>query len=487
MDFRSVIKSAIPVLAVIGFALLTNLFTGVSGDLGWILAYGRVVFESGSIPQLNDFSFTEPLHTSVLSEWLFCLIAFLFFKLAGGAGLIALKWIFIAACATAIDYSVKLCTSSNFIRFLVSLVSASALWISFEGIRAQYFSLLFLSLLLILLIRGSRSGRWFAIPIMFVWASCHGAFPLGIFILFLHAGMSVITSKEKLISAFAVPVLATLTTILNPFGLEALLLSFQHLNDPALRFVNEWQPLWQMTDKLWLVICLVVLVILSFPFMWRRHLFLWVLLFIGSALAISAIRHVRFLPMFLSPGVTVLLSQIFDKLNSDVRFKLNQLVGKIAGLVCILSTVILLGQIGDIFKIYDRTPESVAPAIEFMRVNQLTGNIWNDFDWGGYVLWRIPGAKVACDGRAITSYSSEFLETCIPFGYYNQDVLAILSKYSVDYILLPPQNPAMDKISTQWKKLYCDDEACVLAKPEKEQSLKSSLKIPEKIKLSDFF
>jgi hypothetical protein len=40
-----------------------------------------------------------------------------------------------------------------------------------------------------------------------------------------------------------------------------------------------------------------------------------------------------------------------------------------------------------------------AKAVEFVRSNQLSGQLFNSLDWGGYLIWSLPELPVSMDGR----------------------------------------------------------------------------------------
>jgi hypothetical protein len=48
-----------------------------------------------------------------------------------------------------------------------------------------------------------------------------------------------------------------------------------------------------------------------------------------------------------------------------------------------------------------RIPELYpAQACDFVRTHHLPQPIYNSYNWGGYLLWRLPQMKVSIDGRA---------------------------------------------------------------------------------------
>jgi len=81
-------------------------------------------------------------------------------------------------------------------------------------------------------------------------------------------------------------------------------------------------------------------------------------------------------------------------------------------------------------------------AAEFIHANSLKGNMYNNYDWGGYLIWRLgPERKVFIDGRAL--YADIYAQSSIvdtsdsrTFGgvpYWK----SVLASYNVRYIVTP--------------------------------------------------
>ena len=53
-----------------------------------------------------------------------------------------------------------------------------------------------------------------------------------------------------------------------------------------------------------------------------------------------------------------------------------------------------------------------AKAASFVDENGLAGPLFNHFDWGGYLIWRLPRLLVAIDGRTNLHTDQRILRTC---------------------------------------------------------------------------
>ena len=53
-----------------------------------------------------------------------------------------------------------------------------------------------------------------------------------------------------------------------------------------------------------------------------------------------------------------------------------------------------------------------AAAVDWVVANHPSGNIYNTYGWGGYLIWRLPDYPVYIDGRA-DLYGDRFIESYI--------------------------------------------------------------------------
>jgi hypothetical protein len=105
-----------------------------------------------------------------------------------------------------------------------------------------------------------------------------------------------------------------------------------------------------------------------------------------------------------------------------------------------------------------------AAAVGFIRNNPqaVTGEMFNDYAWGGYLLWAMPERKVFIDGR--NDFFGKGL--CGEFNTVDETQPgweAVLEKYRVGWTLLPPKHPlnALLALETSWKAAYTDEVAVV--------------------------
>ena len=109
--------------------------------------------------------------------------------------------------------------------------------------------------------------------------------------------------------------------------------------------------------------------------------------------------------------------------------------------------------------------EYPAQAVVWLRGHPLDGQLLNDFNWGGYLIWNLPETPVALDTR-----TDVFEETGLLAQYI--DILGL--KKSPDtfagghfrYVLFPSDAPLVTllRVTPGWKVLYEDKTATLLGR-----------------------
>jgi hypothetical protein len=141
-----------------------------------------------------------------------------------------------------------------------------------------------------------------------------------------------------------------------------------------------------------------------------------------------------------------------------------------AGGLCVFLIGLQIGGVKlDILNkgnIYDKNKFPV-DAITQLSATMPDGAVFNEFIWGGYMLYRLYPAEQVVFIDAQTDYYGEALTLeylhvleAKP-GWEN-----ILEKYGVRWVILPPDRPisAWLDVDQAWEKIYSDDTANVWVK-----------------------
>jgi len=117
---------------------------------------------------------------------------------------------------------------------------------------------------------------------------------------------------------------------------------------------------------------------------------------------------------------------------------------------------------------YPNQETEIAPerALEAATRAGITGPVFNDFDFGGYLIFK--GVPTLVDGR-IDLYGDDFLRAYAAALDDTGDALPrYLDRYRITWALLEPGRPsaaALDRLPG-WQRLYGDDIAVVYARHE---------------------
>lgn len=423
--------------------LLFNSFNYLDPDLGWHLRVGEDILASGSAPRADLYNFTLEGRTWVDHEWLFDAALYwiydrlgylalnIFFALIIVATMILMN-VFVHRALPAIAPAVKTGLIA-FFQIFGLLAMAPHL-----GIRMQEISLLYLVILLAALHRYGRTGnpRILAVlpPLFCLWANTHGSFLIGLFLVFLTAGIkaaeNILARRGRfgffdfghVLGGGRVAVLAaagaasSAAALINPYGLRL----YGFLGDYADTFymtrIAEWLPAWYLPLEYKQLVYLALFsaaVILWAVFAvtsrgrdgekidpWR---FCLGLLFL--ALAFKSKRH---FPLFFVISFPVLIEFFGRGAGSPpsfARFLKNNVLIRLfvlaAMILAIAGLALKTNFTGDPFASPRLCARFPCEATEWLknRPEYHDLKIFNTYGWGGYLLWQWPEKKIFIDGR----------------------------------------------------------------------------------------
>jgi len=113
-------------------------------------------------------------------------------------------------------------------------------------------------------------------------------------------------------------------------------------------------------------------------------------------------------------------------------------------------------------------------AADFIEQNKITGPLFNLYNEGGYLIWRLwPKERVFIDGRSEV-YPREVLDelSIITMTYPGWREL-VDDKYKINYFILPYRGPVEDLygglltglIKNNWPMIYWDDSSLIFIRP----------------------
>ncbi len=451
------------------------------GDLGRHIIIGKVLLNSHQILRTDIFSHTMFGEKLILHEWLSDLLFAKVYLLYGLNGIAWLTSTTIAGTYALFAAGLKHLNVRTPIRFLAG-ITAFLVGINHWHTRPHIITTFLFTYLTLALVYYYKTGeRKFLYPIpivMILWANLHGAFVSGL----VHIGLFSIGLflEKKYIAARTVLVLlftSIFAAMINPFGSEMITHSFGYLQlDFLIDFTNEYQSPNFHHVIVWPFLSILLLIIIvgwrSKTQMGWTHL---VLLIFWTA---SALYSARNIPLYGQVAVLFLAIQ-GEKLSNTFSLRLNHFlsisdyVGRQArGWLWSIGFAIFLilsqaqGKTVDVLNQGNQFSPDSFPinAIEYLEETGLpTGNVFNEFGWGGYLLYRLwPDNLVFIDGQ--TDFYGEKLTSIHQQTIMGQgDWQLTLDQYKISWVILSPNRP-LEKLlsmSHSWEKIYSDSIASV--------------------------
>jgi hypothetical protein len=458
-------------------------------DLFARVAVGKLIANSGEVPQVDPFAFTAKKALWIDHEWLSGLIFYRLSQSAGGDWTLFFAKILFAVLTLLIVYKAmqsasKVVLNSAAFWLLFFAIKCSYVWIS--TIRSQVFTYLFFALLIYFLLEADRKNKKFVLlllPLIFLfWGNLHGGFVsgLGIFLMFI-AGKTLDDRAIAWPFIFSF-LLSLLAPCLNPYGVLpywSYIIEAVSMPRPE---IPEWAPL-GLTSPVALGVHAFLIFLVVGIYQARRDLRFSALLPLLAS-GYFAYKHERFVALFVITGVTLGLPYL-DQTVSLIKktlprwFDLGVIVG--GSLLIVGAPFFYLPFIKFLcdpraFKLdYSEYPVG---ACEWLGRHG-GGRLLVDFSNGSFALWRLyPKYQISLDGRYEELYTDEtaYLVTSA-LAFRGEESRKALLKINPDVILYYTDILSDKNIKTflpGWEKVYSDALYTVAAKNFSSEDLSDS-------------
>lgn len=449
-------------------------------DLWWHLAAGRWICENLEVPRADIFSHTAAGQPWIDVHWLFQILAYQSFLHFGLNSLILLKTLLFLAAFTVCFLAVRkehrglgLAVLAYF-GILISQVHFLE--------RPTAFTTLFTALYLWILEWDERqeSRRIWILPALhLIWANMHGVAAVGIVMIFLYALANFWRSHGWMPQAWQDPSqarkgryrhllaaagLCLVASGLNPYGIEEIAYAWGQFGWVA----SDAHPVASLLDELWpafsdeLAIhpysyfsnwAFTVLTGLSFVANARRLRLSSLLLYAAFLyLFLTAMRNSVLFAVVAIPLAAENYGLWFERLRASSRAATPDWVTILAGSLLVLGLAWRTSEAltGSYYR-KDRgdyesglgVQSGLFPDRMVQVLDQvgLEGNLYNDADFGGYLIWKLyPKAPVFVDGRHEV-YGTVAEENARVRGH-PEAFLAMMQKYQVSLALIRHTDPA---------------------------------------------
>ena len=500
----------IPVLSLLIVVFVTYANRVDDLDFWWHLKQGQQIYETRSLPQKDEFSYTTEMHinmsavgnqevdqessskdtrwywsTSIKRNWLSQLIFYLVYLAGGFIGIGILKSIVFVVAYLALYITMLRRGSDHLIAFLV-LCLIAFVGIDFNFTRSQIFSFLLFPCVLYILYDFKKEGKSiFLLPVLMVlWANLHGGFILGDILILSYTCLELLKyllkNKFALSDVSSLPgkklyklaifsVLSIFASLINPNSYKPFL--FPVMQEQSIfRTIEEYhRPMLYEYHAYWFMLALVVVFLLISIRKRRLDLTDLGILIIVILPSLKSIRYIIFFALgagvFLSHALSFTIIELKDR--KPVKRLLNRPVFQkgyppfIISILCLIICVAIIIS-GKVLQFDTGDKRYPSGAVAFIQNNKPVGNMFNPYNWGGYLVWHLyPEYKVFIYGRTLNE--SAFLH-CKQILTAEQGMQPssplwerLLDVYGVNFIV----TSAVSSAGTIYKlvdKLYASDD-----------------------------
>jgi hypothetical protein len=452
-------KKLIAVLFLISVFLL-NFLPVRDTDFGWHYRCGKEFLTSGSLCIKNNFSYFLPNYQAYYTGHLYDIIVAFIYDHWGFLGISFVGAVVFTLAALIFIKLINNKKISSVLYFICFILSYSILDL---GLRPQIITYLFL-LILLWLLELKNKRLFFLIPILFLfWVNLHIGFFVGLIVLvfFVFRENEDTNLSKKIFIIF----ISFLATLINPFGLNVYREIFNHLTSPLGQMIAEWvRPSF---FHLFLIILFTITGLIVLIKQKSINFFYLLLLIFFSFLSLSASRN---LPFFYPVFFYVIREQFKNlKILEWIHYEIFvPFLGSIIVFILILYVPKTI-RFDTLWTEYCQKGQVAYPCQAIKKFTRLTGNVYANYEWGGFLIWQKPKTKVFVDGR-MPAWKDEngespykvFLDIIQTQPGWNEK----LNKWRTDYILIS-NGTFLDLLLEKeagkynWQEVYRDDTAVI--------------------------
>ncbi len=461
-------------------------------DVFWHLKTGQWIWAHHGIPKVDPFSWTAPGRKWIAHEWL-TEVAYASLHSAFGWPAIALisaliivaGWMFVRATCLRLGAQPISATLVT----LLAAISSLHTW----GSRPQMISLMLTAVFAWLISCASTKSQGsttnpkrllITVPIMLLWANLHGGYIFGVAMLWAFsaaiAGEVVLrrtTIGRRLLAgrtaegpnaALLKPTLfatiaSTAVTFVNPNGVDGFLYPFSYLGKNAsTKYVAEWFAPDFSKVQYWPFAILAAL--FAVAILKRRRTSPLYFLAIGVPFAFLAFQSVRNITQFsilAAPLICTLKTRSNDGKRSPQQNdkKASRIVFAITGIALLVATLPTL----TVSANREAQARTFPAAAAKQLISMANVKIFNQYDWGGYLLHAVPGLKVYVDGRP-DMYGDAFVDHFISIWWLKPGWKQRLTSDGVNTVIANPQANLITELQRDklWQQVYADNVAVIL-------------------------
>lgn len=452
---------------IIFFALAASILytknVDYAEDLGRHLAIGKLIVQTHTIPETNLFSYTNPRFPFTNHHWLSEVIFYGVHTVSGDSGLMLLKIVIVGFTLGLLGYMAK--KKSNCAAVTIVLGSLALILWSRISLRPEIFGYVLFALVLWIVFfkRDSTRALLLLIPINSIWVNVHITFVFGmalegILMLFLLYKHFFVEKQNKVY--FIVLLISFAGFLVNPSLLSGMLYPFRIFSNYGYTIAENQGIRFMMNYTNWiyykyLFLLLVIGFITSTYFLFQKKYLESIVLFLFSAITCWQIRHAPFFAL----SALLLMPQALNSVIKKIRtfFPAIGISITVCSILISASSIYLLSSNTYSTMFLQNTEQGSGQkdnyngGISYVKNTDLPRNIFNNFDIGGYLIYRLyPRYRVFVDNRP-EAYPAPFFDTYKSMQTNVKTRKAEFARYNIHTIIFSHTD------QTEWARLFIYD------------------------------
>lgn len=441
-------------------------------DLGWHLRNGQFILTNWRLPKHDSYSFTAAGANWIDHSWLSEIVYFSSYRVLGFRGIFLVFFLTIAAIVLTIYFLSLKRAEDPLSAAIVTIFGGLLAMVTFTP-RAQNFGWLFFAVVFAILLkyRDTHRAPLWLLPVLFLlWVNFHGSWPLGlaVFAIFFAAGFIRHDIGPLRAASWTRPEIRALTItfaacigelFVNPFGYRLVLYPFSMPFRQTLMvtLTSEWASV-NFNDSRGIFVMIVLAAVFIMALIPRKPWRIDDALLVAFAL-FCGLKHIRLLVVtgiVLPPILAPQLGRLSSYDPRRERVVLN------AAIILIVA-VMVLGWFPTNQRLEAEVSEFFpAPALRYLQEHPQQGNMFNQFEWGGYLEWKLPELKTFIDTRTDIFEYNGVLRDYVAISTLNH-AQELLDAYKVAFVLYAANSQLSYWLSKNpaWECIFRDKQATI--------------------------
>src|SRR5579859_5664526 len=407
-------------LTVVGSLAFQYKLCVLDPDIWWHLKVGDWIVEHHAVPHTGILSRTAANRPWVAYSWGYELLISRAYAWFGLLGIGLYGTLLTLMVAYAVYWMLRRISGRFWVALIGAAIACSAFL--FNGMpRPFFFSIALFAVTLTLLLEANRTGRierLYWLPLIFcLWANLHIQFIYGLFLVGLFVAVHLVLRLGKVLRVtpdfLAAPSLPTapliavaaacmLATFAGPYTYHPYQVVYEYSKAKfTYAVILELQPLTFRGFSHFVELFLTAGGFFAVGWKRKVDLFKLALLAAATVIAYRTMRDAWFICLPAAACIADALALPQENERTETWFVESGLekLGVAAAVVVLLALI----SNGTDFtpRGLDRAISSQYPvnAVNYLRRNPLPGPLYNQLNWGGFLMWYMPQYPVSIDGR----------------------------------------------------------------------------------------